>query len=117
MSADEASLAADRATRDAARAVFDERLARVRTALAERSVGQRVTHEVVSRAREAASESAAVARDNRWIVAAVVAALVAWFARRPLLRAGSALIGYVRPREPASRWQRLRNWTTKRINR
>ena len=115
MSADEASLAADRATRDAARAVFDERLARVRTALTERSVGQRVTHEVVS--REAASESAAVARDNRWIVAAVVAALVAWFARRPLLRAGSALIGYVRPREPASRWQRLRNWTTKRINR
>ncbi len=117
MSADETNLAADRATRDAARAVFDERLARVRTALAKRGVGQRLTHEVTTRAREAAGESVAVARDNRWVVAAVVAALLAWFARRPLLRWGSALADRLWPGEPASRWQRLRNWTAKRITR
>ena len=115
MSANESTLAEDRAVRDAARAVFDARLARVRAALAERSIGQRVTHEVLTRAREAAGESMAVARDNRWIVVAVVAALVAWFARRPLIRSGSALVRRFTRGEPASRWRRLRSWTAKRI--
>ncbi len=115
MTPQEHELAHDRATRDAARAVFDTRLVRVRNALAERGIGSRVLDEGRDRAKGTAEEAVAVARENRLIVAGTVLALIAWLVRRPVGRWTSRTVSRATGREPRSRWGRLRDWTGKRI--
>lgn len=111
----EQQLAEDRALRDAARAVFDRRLERVRGAVAERSIGQRVTSEAVDRARNGAAEALAVARAAPLVVGGTALALVVWLARRPLGRWAGKLVRRANGGEPASIRGRLRAWTEKRI--
>lgn len=115
----EQQMVQDRATRDAARAVFDTRLARVRAALAARSVPQRIKAEAVDRAVGGIDQAVAVAKDNRVIVAGTALALVGWFARRPLGRWGGKLATKLANRaatgEPGLVGKRLREWTAKRI--
>lgn len=110
MSALETQFVEDRAVRDAARAVFDARLEEVRRALGERSIPQRATDEAKARAMTVAEESVAVAEESKWVLVATGLAILAWLLRGPLLNsarwAGNRLFGT----EPASPWERLRDW-------
>lgn len=115
MTPSEQRLIEDRATRDAARAVFDTRLARVRTALAERSVGKRLTADAVDRTKAATAEAASIAKENSWVIIATAATLVGWLARRPLLRLAQRLYAHSHGGEPDSRWMRFIASTAKRI--
>ncbi|MCZ8172561.1 MAG: hypothetical protein O9272_12575 [Brevundimonas sp.] len=77
--------ATDRANRHAARKLFEARLAQVKADLAARSIGGRVAAKVRDDARGLVDEGLAVARDNKGLVAATIAALLAWIFRAPLI--------------------------------
>ena len=95
---------ADRANRKAAWALFEGRLTQVKDDLAARSIGGRIVAKAKDDALAMADEAVAVAKDNKGLVAATIAALLAWAFRAPLLdlfasrRAGQ---GAVQP-EPAN---------------
>jgi len=115
MTALERQLADDRAVRDSARAVFDARMDEVRRALGERSIPLRTADEAKSRAMSAAEEGMAVAEESKWILVGTALAILAWLLRRPLINsartAGSRLFGT----EPASPWERLRDWIKSKV--
>ncbi len=75
----------DRANRKAARALFEGRLSQVKADLAARSIKGRMIDKAKGDALAIADEAVAVAKDNKGLVAATVAALVAWMFREPLL--------------------------------
>lgn len=75
----------DRAARDTARAIFDNRLAAVKTDLAARSVGGRVVDKVADEALAMVEEARDVANENRAIVWGTLIALLLWFLRNPLI--------------------------------
>jgi hypothetical protein len=115
MSMAEQQFAEDRETRDAARAVFEARMDRVRTALGERSIPQRLTAEARERAVAVAEEGAEVAQENTWVLVSTGLAILAWVLRRPLINSAHALYVRLFKPEPASSWERLRNWTKARV--
>jgi ATP-dependent Clp protease ATP-binding subunit ClpA len=83
----------DRALRDAARAVLDEDIARLRASLDEQGVGSRVSSSlretVGGRIRTGASDvfeqAKQSATDNRGILAILIGAILLWLMRGPLL--------------------------------
>ena len=77
----------DRHVRDAARALVDADLKNLRADLAIRSVGERVGDRISSGASEVYDEAVGVAVDNKGALAAIIAALVLWFARNPIREA------------------------------
>lgn len=89
----ETQLAADRANRQAARALFDSRLAQVKADLAARSVGGRIADKALDETRTALGEAGAIARESKGVIAATVGALLLWAFRGPLLDALLGLIG------------------------
>ena len=86
-------LAEDKALRDAALALFKADLALVRADLAERGIGQRIADRLGEGAMDMLDEAVDYAEDNKGKVAAGIAAVVLWFARRPILDALGRLIG------------------------
>ena len=93
MNGPEQRLAEDKALRDAALALFKADLALVRADLAERGVGQRIADRLGESAMDMLDEAVDYAEDNKGTVAAGIAAVVLWFARRPILGALGSLIG------------------------
>jgi hypothetical protein len=89
----EQRLAEDKALRDAALGLFKADLALVRADLAERGVGKRVAHRLGTSTMEVVDEAIDYAEDNKGAVAAAIAAVALWFARRPILAALGRLIG------------------------
>jgi hypothetical protein len=89
----EQRLAEDKALRDAALALFKADLALVRADLAERGIGQRIADRLGTSAMDMLDEAVDYAEDNKGTVAAAIAAVVLWFARRPILSALGSLIG------------------------
>lgn len=81
----ESQLAADRANRQAARAVFDTRLAQVKADLEARSVGGRIADKALDETRTALDEAAAIARESKGVIAATIGALLLWAFRGPLI--------------------------------
>ena len=79
------SFEADRANRKAAWALFQSRVKQVQDDLAARSIGGRVADKVTEDALDLVDEAVAVAKDNKGLIAAAVAALLAWAFRAPLL--------------------------------
>lgn len=75
----------DRANRKAAWSLFEGRLAQVKEDLAARSIKGRIIAKAKDDALAVADEAVAVAKDNKGLVAATIAALVAWMFREPLL--------------------------------
>jgi hypothetical protein len=83
----------DRALRDAARAVLEEDVARLRASLTEQGVASRVSSSVsttvTARIRTGATDALAQARqsasDNPGIIAAVIGAILLWLMRGTLL--------------------------------
>jgi hypothetical protein len=93
VSGPEQRLAEDRELRDAALALFKADLALVRADLAERGLGQRIADRLGESAMDMLDEGIDYAEDNKGQVAAGIAAVVLWFARRPILDALGRLIG------------------------
>lgn len=85
MKPDEAGLLADRETRNAARSLFDSRLAQVKSDLSARGIGGRIADKAKDDARATLTEAVAVARDSKGIIAATAGALALWFFRGPLM--------------------------------
>lgn len=76
---------ADRANRKAARVLFDRRLAQVKQDLAARGIGGRIAAKAKGDALAVADEALALAKDNKGLIAASLAALAAWAFRKPLI--------------------------------
>ena len=78
-------VAAHRRARDAARSLFDQRLALVRADVEARGVGGRIADKVSGDARDMLDEAIEIADQNRGVVAGTLLALVLWFLRNPLM--------------------------------
>lgn len=129
MSASERQLAEDKATREAARAVLTARLARVKGALDQRSIGARIGTEALGRAKATADQTMTIASENRWAVLATATALAGWFLRKPLMQWAAPISDNVSEAtgeeeigaeetvagKSGSPWQRLRDWTVRKV--
>lgn len=85
MSEFEARLAEDKALRDAALQLFKSDLALLRADLDERGLGARAKDRLGDAALEMLDDAVDYAETNRGWVAAGAAAVVLWFARKPIL--------------------------------
>jgi len=83
----------DRGIRNAARGLFDQRLAQVRQDIEARGVGGRIADKAASDARDMLDEALEVADQNRGVVAGTVLALLLWFFRNPIMAWAEGLIG------------------------
>ena len=78
-------LAEDKALRDAALSLFSADLALIRADLKERGIGARVADRLGEGTMELVDDAADYAQANRGKVAAMIAAIVLWFARKPII--------------------------------
>lgn len=89
----------DRALRDAAHAVLEEDLARLRTSLSEQSVASRmsssvsgtISSRISAGASDVLAQAKTLASDRYGVLALLVGAILLWFARQPLLEWFNAL--------------------------
>jgi hypothetical protein len=91
MSEAEQRLATDRRNRNAARGLFDQRLARVKADLSARSIPARAKDRVQEQVFTALDQGIDVAKESKGIIAAVAAAVTLWFFRNPLIELASGL--------------------------
>lgn len=82
---DRMRLAEDRAMRDAARALVDADLARIKAGLAERSVPARAMDRAAEGAVDVLEQVTEAASRNKGLLAALTGAAAIWLARHPLL--------------------------------
>lgn len=115
MSVSEQQLSEDRATREAARSVFTARFSRVKDALDDRSIGARIGDEALGRAKATADKTMTMASEHRWIVLGTATALAAWFLRKPLMGWAVKVLDEIGAEEPVTHWQRLRDWTVRKV--
>lgn len=87
MSPSRARVLEDRHLRDAARALVAADIENLRADLAVKGIGERAMDRITESASEVYDEAIEVAADNKGALAAIVAALVLWFARHPILEA------------------------------
>jgi hypothetical protein len=73
--------------RNSAKALVEADIAHLRADLAERGLGARAADRIAEGATDVYEEAVEVAGDNKGALAAIVAALVLWFARHPILEA------------------------------
>lgn len=95
---DAARLAEDKALRDAARGLIEHDIARVKAALAERSLPARAMDRATDGAAEVLEQVAEAASRHKGAIAAAVGAVALWLARHPLL----ALLDDRDPEDPPS---------------
>lgn len=74
----------DRHLRDAARALVSADIDNLRADLSIRGLGERAIDRIVSGASDVYDEALDVAADNKGALAAIIAAVVLWFARNPI---------------------------------
>lgn len=77
----------DRHLRDAARALVETDLENLRADLSVKGLGARAVDRITEGASEVYDEAIQVAADHKGALAAIVAALLLWFARHPILEA------------------------------
>lgn len=77
----------DKYLRDSARALVDADIQHIKADFAAKSLGQRAMDRVAEGAMDLYEEAIDVAEDNKGALAALVAAIVVWFARNPILSA------------------------------
>lgn len=97
MSEAERRLHEDRATRNAARGVFDANMAQVKADLEARSIPGRIADKADREVREAIATGLDVASESKGIIAGTLAALVLWFFREPLLGQLKSLLSATDP--------------------
>ena len=74
----------DRHVRDAARALVEADFQNLRADLSIKGIGERAVDRLTEGASEVYDEAIEVAADNKGALAAILAALVLWFARNPI---------------------------------
>ncbi len=77
----------DRHLRNSARALVEADIANIKADLSRKGLGTRAADRMREGAIELYEEAVEVAEDNKGALAALVAAIVVWFARNPLLSA------------------------------
>lgn len=77
----------DRHIRDAARALVDADVKNLRADLAAKGIKERALDRLAEGASDVYEEAVEVAADHKGALAAIVAALVLWFARHPIFEA------------------------------
>lgn len=75
----------DRLLRDAARALVDADIANLRADIAARSISTRIMDRIGEGAADVLDEAVEVADDNKGVIATLIAAIVLWFARHPIM--------------------------------
>jgi hypothetical protein len=106
-----ARLAEDKALRDAALQLFKSDIAIIRGDLDERSVGARAKDRVSEAALGMLDDAIDYAESNKGWVAAGAAALVLWFARKPILGWVADLLEDGAEAEPGEADSRSANYT------
>lgn len=81
----EYQLRQDRALRSAARALFHADLAHLRANLSGKSISSRIIDRIGDGAADVLDEAMDVAENHRGAIATLVAAIVLWFARHPIM--------------------------------
>ena len=81
----EKTMLEDRMLRDAARALVDADLANLKADYAARGIGERIKDRFEDGAAVVLEEAVAVAEDNKGVIATLIAAIVLWFARHPIM--------------------------------
>lgn len=89
----ERQLSEDRLTRASARALFDQRLAQVKSDLGARGIAGRIKHGAARKGKAALAQGLDVARENKGVVAATGTVLTLWFFRNPLIALVRRLAG------------------------
>lgn len=87
MTVTRAQVLEDRHLRDAARALVEADFDNLRADLAVKGIKDRALDRITDGASEVYDEAIEVAADHKGALAAIVAALVLWFARHPILEA------------------------------
>ena len=90
---EEIQLGEFRAMREEAWRIVKADLDRLRGDLADRGIGERIKDKIGEEAHEAWDYTVDVAAQNKGVVAATVAALIAWLLRGPIGDALSSLLG------------------------
>lgn len=91
--ADEQRLAEFRGLREEAWRIVRDDLARLQSNLEDRGIGDRIKDRIGEEAHDVWDATRDIASEHKGIVAATVAALVAWLLRGPLVAAFTALFG------------------------
>ncbi len=81
----EFQLIEDRMVRNAAKAVLRADIAHIKADLRGKGLGARVGDRVTEGAVDVLEQATALADDNKGVLATLVAAVVIWFARNPIL--------------------------------
>ena len=84
---------ADKALRDAAKLVFDTRLAQVKLDLEARGIAGRVADEVSEHARTIIDEATDIAQEHPGVLGGTIAALTLWILRNPIIGWLDELLG------------------------
>lgn len=71
--------------RDAARALLDADIANLRANYAARGISTRIKERISEGAADVLDEAIAVTEDNKGVIATLIAAIVLWFARHPIM--------------------------------
>jgi hypothetical protein len=108
MSPQEHQLAQARAERDAALSLFKTDLAMVRVDLRQRGIGARIADRIGDSTLDMVEDAIDYAEAHKGPLAAGVAAVVAWFARGPIMDALKAVFTEDEPEEPERLTDRLR---------
>lgn len=80
-----AQVIADRAARDAARAVFDAHYGALKADVEERGITGRIADEALEQAKEMFDEAVAVAEAHPGAIGGTIAALMLWILRNPII--------------------------------
>lgn len=85
MSDPERKMIEDRAVRDAALALVKADIAHLRADLTTKGIGERLLDRVAEGANDVLEEAVDVAENNRGVLITLVAAIVLWLSRNPLI--------------------------------
>lgn len=81
----ELQLREDRAVRNAAKALLSADVAHLRASLTSRSISTRIFDRIGEGAADVFDEAVEVAEDHKGVLATLLAAVVLWFARHPIM--------------------------------
>lgn len=95
MSSFASQVIADRAARDAAKAVFDSHYGAFKEDLEERGMTGRIADEAIEQAKDLFDEAVAVAEAHPGAIGGTIAALALWLLRTPLIAWAEKLLGPV----------------------